>query len=69
MKITDLNGLDIKVTDLEKAIDQADYFKDAHHIPPVDSDKQRQEYWTDIYNKLLMLKNTINNKNDENIPS
>ncbi|MBN9285545.1 MULTISPECIES: 3-isopropylmalate dehydratase [unclassified Flavobacterium] len=69
MKITDLNGLEIKVTDLEKAIDQADYFKDAHHIPPVDSDKQRQEYWTDIYNKLLMLKNTINNKNDENIPS
>lgn len=69
MKITDLNGLEIKVTDLKKAIDQADYFKDAHHIPPVDSDKQRQEYWTDIYNKLLMLKNTINNKNDENIPS
>lgn len=28
MKITDLKGLQIEVTDLDKAIEQAEYFKD-----------------------------------------
>lgn len=32
MKITDLKGLSIEVTDLDKAIEQAEYFKDAHPI-------------------------------------
>lgn len=56
MKIIDLNGLEIEVTDLEKAIERAEWFKDAHHIPPVDSDQERQAYWRDIYEKLLKLK-------------
>lgn len=60
MKIVDLNGCEIEVTDLDKAIEQAEYFKDAHHIPPVESDKPRQLYWRDIYEKLLNLKSTQN---------
>ena len=56
MKVTDLNGCDLVVTDLEKAIAQAENFKDLHHIPPVESDKQRQKYWRDLHEKLLKLK-------------
>lgn len=56
MKITDLKGLKIEVTDLDKAIEQAEYFKDLYHVPPVESDKERQVYWRDIYQKLLQLK-------------
>ena len=59
MKITDLNGLEITVTDLDKAIQQAELFKDMHHVPPVPYDKVRQEYWNDIYKKLLELKSKI----------
>lgn len=58
--ITDLNGLRKEVTDLDKAIEQAAYFKDAHHVPPVESDKERQAYWRDIYEKLLQLKSKEN---------
>ncbi|WP_454045045.1 3-isopropylmalate dehydratase [Chryseobacterium sp. Marseille-Q8038] len=59
MKITDLNGLEITVTDLDKAIEQAELFKDMHHVPPVPSDKERQAYWNDIYKKFLELKSKI----------
>ncbi|RKT01764.1 3-isopropylmalate dehydratase [Chryseobacterium defluvii] len=62
MKITDLNGLEITVTNINKAITQAENFKDMHHIPPVPADKERQKYWTDIYNKLLELKIKIENE-------
>lgn len=58
--ITDVNGLRKEVTDLDKAIEQAEYFKDAHHVPPVESDKERQAYWRDIYEKLLQLKSKEN---------
>lgn len=60
MKITDLYGRKIEVTDLDKAIEQTDYFKDAHHIPPMESDKERQKYWHDLYKKLVQLKSTEN---------
>ncbi|SFC69756.1 hypothetical protein SAMN05421747_1202 [Parapedobacter composti] len=56
MHIIDLNGRKKEVTDLDKAIQQAENFKDMHHIPPVESDKERQAYWRDIYKKLVQLK-------------
>lgn len=56
MTIVDINGEKIEVTDLEKAIDLADYFKDAHHVPMVEMDKIRQAYWKDIFLKLMELK-------------
>lgn len=59
MKIVDLNGFTIEVTDLNRAIKQAENFKDMHHIPPVKSDKQRQAYWKDLYEKLLTLKSAL----------
>lgn len=62
MKITDLNGFEITVTDLDKAIEQAELFKDMHHVPPVPYDKVRQKYWTDIYKKLLELKSKLNHE-------
>ncbi len=58
--ITDLTGRRIEVTDPDKAIEQAEYIKDYHHIPPVESDKGRQAYWRDIYEKLLQLKSKEN---------
>lgn len=60
MKITDINGCEITVTDLDQAIEKAEYFKDCEHIPPVPSDKERQAYWRDMYNKLIALKNKSN---------
>ena len=58
--ITDLNGLRKEVTDLDKAIEQAEYFKDCHHVPPVESDKERQAYWADMHEKLIALKEQLN---------
>lgn len=60
MEITDLNGCTIEVTDLDSAIERAEYFKDCEHIPPVPTDKERQAYWLDIYQKLLAIKNNDN---------
>ncbi|ALR29282.1 3-isopropylmalate dehydratase [Chryseobacterium sp. IHB B 17019] len=57
MKINDLNGFEIEVTNLKEAIKQAKVFKDLHHTPPVPSDQERQAYWKDFYEKLLKLKN------------
>lgn len=56
MKIIDLYGREIEVTDLEEAIGQAGWFSDAHHDPPVESDTERQAYWRDMHEKLVQLK-------------
>ena len=61
MKVTDLNGCELEVTDLEKAIAQTENFKDLHHTPPVESDKQRQKYWQDLYQKLLKIQSELKN--------
>lgn len=57
MKVIDLYGREITVTDLGKAIEQTEGFKDSHHDPPVESDRERQAYWRDMYEKLVTLKN------------
>ncbi len=58
MKIKDLDGEEITVSDLDLAIMQAD---DYRHITTIDPEQlafaiQRQAYWEDIYQKLLNLK-------------
>ena len=58
--IIDLDGRKKEVTDHDKAIEQAENIKDMHHIPPVESDMERQKYWHDIYEKLIQLKTTEN---------
>ncbi|HRB71479.1 MAG TPA: 3-isopropylmalate dehydratase [Flavobacterium sp.] len=60
MKVTDLNGCDLEVTDLENAIEKTGWYKEYQHIPPVESDKQRQAYWSDLHDKLLKLKEQQN---------
>lgn len=57
MKITDINGQAIEVTDLNAAIEQAAGYKDCHHEPPEPvADCRQQAYWTDIYEKLIQLR-------------
>lgn len=58
LNIVDLNGRLLIVTDIDEAIEQAENFKDMHHVPPVPTDREKQEYWNDVYNKLLELKLT-----------
>lgn len=62
--ITDLNGCKIEVTNLDEAIEQTKFFKDCHHVPPIESDKERQAYWTDMHQKLLELKKQMTSKTD-----
>ena len=40
--ITDLKGRQIEVTDLNKAIWQAGWYKTYQHEPPLESDKEQQ---------------------------
>jgi len=59
MEVIDINGCSIEVTDLDKAIEQAEWFKDCHHEPPKASDKARRRYWRDLYKKLCVLKSAL----------
>ena len=52
MKIIDKNGNWIEVTDLIKAIQQTGWYKEYQHDPPRETDKERQEYWADMHEKL-----------------
>ena len=56
MKVKDKNGFQVQITDLNEAIEMAEFFKDCHHTPPQPIDKERQEYWQDMYEKLLKIK-------------
>ncbi|MFX1707183.1 hypothetical protein PV783_24660 [Chitinophaga sp. CC14] len=62
MQITDIHNNIIEISDLDQAIHQAALYKEYRHDDPAfsDSDHQRQEYWTDLYRKLLDLKNLQN---------
>lgn len=62
LNIVDLNGRVLIVTDIDEAIEQAENFKDMHHVPLVPTDREKQEYWNDVYNKLLELKLTLDHE-------
>lgn len=57
MKITDINGFDIEIDDLQLAIMQADDYRHMKHFDPAlqAADAKRQTYWEDIYQKLIQL--------------
>jgi hypothetical protein len=63
MKIKDLYGLDITITDLERAIGESEMFSGFGHIDPSPeqsaSDNERKEYWTDLHEKLLQLQSNL----------
>jgi hypothetical protein len=62
MKVTDLNGCQIKVTNLDEAIRITAEYKQYEHINDgfSDSDKRLNNYWTDMYEKLIKLKSKQN---------
>ena len=62
MKVTDLNGCEIKVTNLDEAIRITAEYKEYEHINDGFSelDKRLNNYWTDMYEKLIKLKSKQN---------
>ena len=63
MKITDLNGCLIEVTDLDEAIQISSDYKQYKHEDKSfsDFDKRQKAYWTDIHEKLTAIQKTITN--------
>jgi len=57
MTIIDNERMTRKLTDLKKAIRQADYYRRMQHNPATDYDKIRKAYWKEIYSKLILLQN------------
>lgn len=59
MKIADLNGFPIEVTDLDEAIKVSTEYKEYGHEDKnySDFDRRQKAYWTDMHQKLLELKN------------
>lgn len=62
MKVTDLNGCEIEITNLKEAIKIAKRNTGYSHEGESFSefDKRQKNYWTDIYEKLTAIKK--NNK-------
>ena len=58
MKIKDLNGCTIEITDLDKAIQITKQYKQYEHENKGFSElnKKLNQYWTDMYEKLLKIK-------------
>lgn len=58
MKIIDLNGFQIEVTDLDEAIRITAEYKEYRHEDKSFSefDKRQKAYWTDMYEKLTTIK-------------
>ena len=63
MKITDLNGYEIEVTDLKEAIRIAKRNTGYSHEDKSfsDFDKRQKAYWVDIHEKLTAIKKRIVN--------
>lgn len=63
MKVTDLNGCPIEVTDLDETIGITVQYKGYRHGDKrySDFDKKRRAYWTDMYGKLTAIKERLNN--------
>ena len=58
MNVTDLNGFQIEVTDLDEAIRITAEYKEYHHEDKSFSefDKRQKVYWIDMYKKLTVIK-------------
>ena len=58
MKIKDLNGCTIEITNLNEAIQITRRYKRYEHESKGFSklDKKLNQYWTDLYEKLLKIK-------------
>lgn len=57
MKVKDIHGQFLEITDLDKAIRQTEIFKDYKHDKGFENfNNQQKAYWTDLHKKLLILK-------------
>lgn len=61
MKVTDLNGCPIEVTNLKEAIKIARQYKEYRHEDKSFSelDIRQKAYWTDMYEKLKAIKKQV----------
>lgn len=61
MKVTDLNGCQIEVLDLDEAIRITAEYKEYEHINEGFSefDRRQKAYWTDMYGKLTAIKGQL----------
>lgn len=61
MKVTDLNGCLIEVTDLNEAIRMTKRYTQYRHEDKSysDFDKRQNAYWADMYEKLTALKEQL----------
>ncbi|MCC8423551.1 hypothetical protein [Mucilaginibacter sp. UR6-11] len=57
LKITDLNGFELEIDNLQLAIMQADDYRHYERLDPKykDADAERKAYWQDLYQKLVQL--------------
>jgi len=55
MKVTDMNGHEIEITDLQLALMQADDYRHYRLANPTLMSQKLQAYWEDFYQKLLKL--------------
>jgi len=62
MKITDLEGKEITVTDLRLAILQADDYRHYRVSEPSEYQLYLYKYWEDVYQKLLLLDTEMQSK-------
>lgn len=62
MKITDLNGFLIEVTDLDEAIKVTTEYKEYGHEDKnySDFDRRQKAYWRDMHQKLMEFKKKMN---------
>ena len=62
MKIKDLNGFEVEITNLDEAIQIAELYKNYEHLDKGFSElnKRLKIYWTDMYGKLLKIKSKQN---------
>jgi hypothetical protein len=58
IKITDLNGFELEIDDLQLAIMQADDYRHYQHSDPQfqATDDRLKNYWDDVYQKLIEFK-------------
>ncbi|AYL94387.1 hypothetical protein [Mucilaginibacter celer] len=59
MKIIDLDGREVKVTDLPLAILQADDYRHYRVNDPTEHQLYLYKYWEDFYQKLVLLETEI----------
>lgn len=57
LKITDLNGIELEIENLQLAIMQVDDYRHYEHLDPQyqQANENQKAYWEDIYQKLIQL--------------